>query len=120
LKATGWNIKQLAADLGIMPEPKATGADRREWQKRIEQEKKLRAFAQAIELDINHTYTRLAAILRRTYKVTVLESEEDMDRPEVAMAFDLQAIIPFLLDELESKEPGRRLWALDKSRELIR
>ena len=119
LEATGWTLKQLAADLGIMPAQNMSLADRRERAKQIKEEQRMTALVKVIERDINRTYVRLAAILRRTYQMTILDREEDTDKPGLQLAFDLQVKIPLILDELESEEPGRQLKALEKARELI-
>ena len=118
-EATGWTLKQLAADLGIVPAQNMSLADRRERAKRLKEQKRLNSLVKAIERDIKRVYIRLASMLRMTYAVTRLNSEEDLDRPGLSLAFDLQVYIPLLLDELESDDPGRQLKALEKSRELI-
>ena len=118
LKAMGWTLKQLAADLGIVSTP--SPADRRERQRKYREQRRISDLASSLQNQIESAVNQLSAILRSTYEATKLVSETDLDRPELAGAFALQSYLPYLIDELNSKEPARQHEALRAARGLLK
>jgi len=117
LQITGWTIQQLAADIGIT-NAGDDGINRRQV---YEQQRRLKVQVDQLQARIDQTYILLCICYKATFKLTnTIRSEADLDRVGLSAAFDLAAIIEYLLDELYSNDAKAQYTALLWGEELTK
>lgn len=116
----GLNVHELAVNLGIDASPSVFPDQLKTVSMQIEQQQQIDRLVKNLQEQIDNFYLILCNILRATYPITdTIKTEEDFEKPGLSTAFDIQAMIPFLLDELMSEQPARQYAALAAARRLI-
>lgn len=116
----GLNVHELAASLGIDTGQTMLPDQRKTISMQLQQQQQIEQLVKNLQEQIDDFYIILCSILRATYPITdAIRTEADLERAGLSTVFDIQATIPFLLDELMSEQPERQYAALAAARRLI-
>lgn len=113
-------IQILASDLGLQQAAAISEEAKNQRREKARLQRELTQRTEQHRERIQAAYNRLCAIYKATFTITGnLKTEKDLERPELSIAFELQMLIPYLLDELESDDMARQYAALERAKELI-
>jgi len=116
----GLNVHELAASLGIDTGQTMLPDRRKTLSMQLKQQQQIEQLVKNLQEQIDDFYLNLCSVLRATYPITdTIRTEADLERPGLSTVFDVQTMIPFLLDELMSEQPERQYAALAAARRLI-
>lgn len=109
-------IRFLAKDLGIKA-PESTEAEKKQIKQQIYEQKRLSATADRFINEINRAWLAAANCYRLTQQIiNGIQTEQDLERHELAFVFDFRLKLETILDDLESDSPEEQLAALTRAR----